>query len=90
MREISIDEIRDLIRSVVGNSDLVDHMEEHSALLGALPEMDSIAVVNLMLGLEQQFGFHVDDDEVEVEIFETVGSLRAFAQRKLTSKQQNN
>ena len=48
------------------------------------PELDSMAVVNLLAGLEQHYGFFVDDDEVDVEIFETIGSLRRFAQSKIS------
>lgn len=84
MTDVSLDDIRELIGSVIGNPDTVVQLDEHSVLIGAVPEIDSMAIVNLMLGMEQRFGFHVDDDEIEVEIFETVGSLRAFAQRKLT------
>ncbi len=82
MREVSVGDIRGLIGSVIGDAELAGRLDEHSALLGALPELDSMAVVNLMLGMERLFGFTVDDDEVEMEIFETVGSLRAFAQNK--------
>ncbi len=83
MREVSIGDIRCLIGDVIGNTEVAGKLDEYSALLGAMPELDSMAVVNLMLGMERLFGFTVDDDEVEVEIFETVGSLRAFAQSKL-------
>ena len=82
MCEISVGDIQDLIGEIIGNAELASQLDEQSALLGALPELDSMAVVNLMLGMERRFGFIVDDDEVEVEIFETVGSLREFAQIK--------
>lgn len=85
MREVSVNDIRDLVCDVVGNNDSASLLNEHSALLGAIPELDSIGVVNLMLGMERRFGFLVHDEEVEVEIFETVGSLRDFAQRKLAA-----
>lgn len=85
MREVMLDDIRELIGDVIGDPNTSVVLDEHSALMGAIPELDSMAVVNLLLGLEQRFGFHVDDDEVEVEIFETVGSLRNFAQNKLAA-----
>jgi acyl carrier protein len=52
-------------------------------LLGALPELDSMAVASLLTGLEEHFGFIVHDDEVEGAIFATVGSLTTFVRRKL-------
>ena len=85
MRQVTLKEIQRIIGNVIGDTDLAGELQTSSALLGAIPELDSMAVVNLMLGLEETYGFHVDDSEVEVEIFETVGSLGAFAQAKLNA-----
>jgi len=52
-------------------------------LLGAMPELDSMAVVALITGFEERFGFTVDDDEIEGSTFATVGSLVAFVDAKL-------
>ena len=52
-------------------------------LLGAIPEFDSMAVVSIITALEDRFGFAVDDDEIDAAVFETVGSLLAFVERKL-------
>jgi acyl carrier protein len=52
-------------------------------LLGAIPELDSMAVVALIGGLEERFGFTVDDDEIEGSTFATVGSLVEFVDGKL-------
>ena len=47
-------------------------------LLGAVPELDSMAVVTLITTLEERFGLAIDDDEVSGETFATVGSLTQF------------
>lgn len=52
-------------------------------LLGAIPELDSMAVVALITGFEERFGFTVDDDEIEGSTFATVGSLVEFVDTKL-------
>ncbi len=52
-------------------------------LLGAVPELDSMAVVSLITALEEQLGISVDDDEIDGDVFATVGSLTAFAASKL-------
>lgn len=52
-------------------------------LLGAIPELDSMAVVALITGFEERFGFMVDDDEIEGSTFATVGALVAFVDGKL-------
>lgn len=52
-------------------------------LLNALPELDSMAVVTLINGMEDRFGISVDDDEISADTFASVGSLTAFVQAKL-------
>lgn len=52
-------------------------------LLGALPELDSMAVVALITSLEEHFGFSVDDDEIDGAVFASLGSLVDFVQGKL-------
>ena len=54
-------------------------MTAATPLLGALPELDSMAVVNLILALEEHFGIEVADDEIDATTFATLGSLGAFA-----------
>lgn len=52
-------------------------------LLGAVPELDSMAVVNLITALEERFGIAVDDDEISGDTFATVGSVTALVSAKL-------
>jgi acyl carrier protein len=58
-------------------------MARESPLLGALPELDSIAVVAVITTLEERFEFTIDDDELDASSFETVGSLTDFVSAKL-------
>lgn len=66
------------------NSDVAARMQSNTPLLGAIPEFDSMAVVSIITALEDRFGFAVDDDEIDAETFETVGSLTSFVERKLS------
>lgn len=52
-------------------------------LLGAIPELDSMAVVTLITSLENHFGLVVDDDDIDGSTFATVGSLADFVQQKI-------
>ena len=52
-------------------------------LLGSLPELDSMAVLELVAALEQRFGVTIDDDEVTAEVFDTLGSLAALVGDKV-------
>lgn len=56
-----------------------------TALLGAIPELDSMAVVALITGMEERFGFIVDDDEIDGAAFATVGTLITFVEEKLAA-----
>jgi acyl carrier protein len=49
-----------------------------TALLGAIPELDSMAVVSLITTLEERCGIVVDDDDIGGDTFATVGSLVDF------------
>jgi acyl carrier protein len=42
-----------------------------------------MAVINLITALEEQYGFSIADDEISAEVFDTLGSLAAFVDRKL-------
>lgn len=54
------------------------NFDADTPLLGALPELDSMAVVSLIAALEQHFGVMLPDDELDGSVFATVGSLAAF------------
>lgn len=54
-----------------------------TSLLGAVPELDSMAVVGVINMIEERFGFIVEDDEIDGSSFETVGSLVSFVEGKL-------
>jgi len=56
-----------------------------TALLGAIPELDSMAVVALITSMEERFGFIVEDDEIDGAAFATVGTLVDFVQGKLSA-----
>jgi len=51
-------------------------------LLGAVPELDSMAVVSILTMFEDRFGFEVEDDEIDGSTFATVGSLVNFVRGK--------
>jgi acyl carrier protein len=74
------------VRTVLGDAlqlgERTRSMTPATPLLGALPELDSMAVVSLILALEEHFGIEVADDEIEASTFATLGSLSAFVEQK--------
>ncbi|GGN33374.1 acyl carrier protein [Actinoplanes campanulatus] len=75
-------EVRALLVSVLGIEDRAATLDAATPLLGSLPELDSMAVLEIVAGIEERFGISVDDDEVTAELFETLGSLAAFVDEK--------
>lgn len=57
----------------------------NTVLLGAIPELDSMAVVALLAALEEHFDVLVDDDDIDGSTFATVGSLIDFVTEKLAA-----
>lgn len=74
--------ILDEVLSLNGRSAAFDRA---TPLLGAIPELDSMAVVSLITSLEEQLGLIVDDDEIDGQTFATVGSLSDFVAAKLAA-----
>lgn len=74
--------ILDEILSLNGRS---TSFSSKTPLLGAIPELDSMAVVALLTQLEERFGFSVEDDEIDGATFATVGSLVDFVDQKLAA-----
>lgn len=52
-------------------------------LLGALPELDSMAVLALIAGLENQFGIAFQDDQLDSAAFASVASLSALVEQAI-------
>lgn len=52
-------------------------------LLGALPELDSMAVVSLVTAIEERFGIAVQDDDISGSTFATVGTLTQYVEEQL-------
>lgn len=74
--------ILDEVLSLDGRSSM---FSRETALLGAIPELDSMAVVTLITTLEEQLGIVVDDDDIDGSTFATVGSLADFVGDKLAA-----
>jgi acyl carrier protein len=72
-----------IIRDTLDIGERADALEPSSPLLGAIPELDSMAVVHLIAAIESHFDILVDDDEVSAETFESLGNLSAFVDSKL-------
>ena len=80
----TIDEVKSLLAEILQLGERRDMLDESTALLGSLPELDSMAVATVIAGIEDRFDVFVEDDEISAEVFRTVGTLTEFVDRKLT------
>lgn len=80
---VSLEDLREIVGEVLQLGDRTSRLTRDSALLGSLPEFDSMAVVSVLTALEERLGIVVEDDEITAETFETLGSLHDFISSKL-------
>ena len=74
----SLDAVKSIVGSTLGIGDRIDGFTAASGQLGTIPELDSLAVVEIVTAIEEHFDVQVDESELTAEVFETFGSLSAF------------
>lgn len=80
-----LEEVKNVVAEALGLGDRIAQFDAQSPLLGALPELDSMSVVNLITALEAHFDFVVHDDEISASSFSTLGALAEFVGSKLAA-----
>ncbi|MCB1801312.1 MAG: acyl carrier protein [Gammaproteobacteria bacterium] len=80
---VTFEQVRQVVGDVLQLGERTASLQPETALLGNIPEFDSMAVVSVITALEDQFGIMVDDDDITGETFETLGNLTGFVQSKL-------
>jgi acyl carrier protein len=78
----TLDAVRSVVIEILGVEDRAESITAATPLLGSLPELDSMAVLEVVAALEARFGITVDDEEVTAEVFETLASLAALVDAK--------
>jgi acyl carrier protein len=77
-------DVADVITAVIETLAIEDRADalDASTPLASIAELDSMAVIELIVELERRFGITFDDEDVTSEVFETIGSLAAFVDAK--------
>jgi acyl carrier protein len=78
-----VDDVKAVLVETLGLEDRAETLDANTQLLGSLPELDSMAVMELILALEERFGITIDGDDVTADAFETLASLTALVDAKL-------
>ncbi len=74
-----------ILEQALSLPDTAAELTPDQELMGAVAEFDSMAVVNILTSLENYYGFVIDDDEIDADVFSTVASLIAFVEQKIVS-----
>jgi acyl carrier protein len=77
-----LEQVKKVLIDVLQLGDAGQALDAESPLLGAVPELDSMAVVSVIAALEEHFGIVVDDDDISASTFATLGSLAQFVADK--------
>jgi acyl carrier protein len=77
------DDLKRILADALQLGERTQSYDASTPLLGAIPELDSMAVVNLIAAMEEYYGFTVNDDELSADTFATLGSLSGFVESKL-------
>ena len=76
-------EVVDVLAEVLSLDSRKATFGRDTPLLGAIPELDSMAVVTVITTLEDRFGIAIADDEIDGSTFATVGSLVDLIKEKV-------
>ena len=79
----TLEDVLQMLDDVLGLNGRALAFQPDTPLLGALPELDSMAVVTLVTAMEDRFGIAVSDDEISGETFANVASLTQYVYDKL-------
>ncbi len=79
-------EIKIILADILGLGERLNAMESDTLLLGNIPELDSVAVVTIILALEKNFSISIKDDEISAKTFDTLGALVNFVEKKIADK----
>ncbi len=82
----NITKIKKILSEVLGLNEQLNSMTPSTFLLGNIPELDSVAVVAIILALEKNFAITINDDEISAQTFQTLGTLVSFIEKKIANK----
>lgn len=84
---LSQDALRQILSAQLGPLYPPAGFRPETALLGTIPELDSMAVVGILAAIEDATGTAIADDEVSADVFATFGSLYAFVEAQARDAQ---
>ncbi len=81
----TLEAVKGILGDALGIGEHAANYAAGTALLGAIPEFDSMAVVTVLTMVEEHYDVEISDDEVDAETFSTVGTLADFVESKIAA-----
>ena len=75
--------VKEVLSDTLDLGDRVDEFNANTPLFESLIELDSMAIVNVLVALEDKFEIEIDDDEIGADTFDTFGTLTEFVGSKV-------
>ena len=75
--------VRQVLTDILNLGARGDTMALASPLLGSLPELDSMAVVNVITALEDRFGISIDYEDINARTFASLGTLASMIRQRI-------
>lgn len=79
----TFDQVKELVVKTLGIEGRANSLTSGSPLMDSIPEFDSMAVLQVILAIEEHFGVVLENEDVTGEVFETLGTLTTFVESKL-------
>jgi acyl carrier protein len=67
---------------------VVNASDSNAPLLGHGIGLDSVEALQLVVGLEQAFDLEVPDEDLNIELFESISSLVRYVEKRLAAAPQ--
>lgn len=80
MEILVLEAVKRIVGETLGLGERSARLTIATPLLGHIPELDSLAVVQLAMAVEREFDLTIPDEDFGGELFETVGSLVAYVE----------
>ena len=83
LRTVDIADVKTVVVEVLGVQERADALHGTTPLFGSLPDLHSMAVLEVIVELERRFGITGEDEDVSADSFETIENLTGFVNARL-------
>ena len=83
MSDTIVNQLKDIIANKLDVNLAYDEIDENISLFEDGLGLDSIAIVNLIVSIEENFSLSIEDDELSADLFKSLETLAEFVRSKL-------